>query len=108
MRRRTLIKVTSPKPDVSEFIEGDILEEKPRGLLLEKLNVWEKAPGEQYMLAEPTLDPEEGEKAYVVVVFTDEGAEPHYFGNEMEARKFFGEDVYILQRDFPQNGEVFP
>ena len=108
MRRRTLIEVQSPKPAIKEFIEGDILEEAPGGVLLEKLNVWEKAPGEQYMLAEQTLDPDEEGKAYVVVRFTPDGPEAHYFDNEMSARQFFGEEVVILQRDFPEEGVPFP
>jgi hypothetical protein len=58
-------------------------------------------------LAGSTLDPEE-EKAYVVVRFTPDGAEAHYFDNEMSARQFFGEDVVILQRDFPDDSVTLP
>ena len=103
-----MVEVKSANPNIHEYIEGDILEEAPHRLLLEKLYVWEKVEDGPFSLASPMLEPTEG-KDYVVVVDIPGGAEATFFGDESTAREFFGDrDVVFLQRDFAEGGKQFP
>lgn len=88
-RKRTMIMVKSGEIASDHYeIQGNILDENHRGLLLETTDMYQKhTPGNHTQVA--TANTQETTKPFAVVLIKQNGNEATFFEDEHQARIFY-------------------